>query len=397
MAGKRSGFGSVEQLPSGKWRARYKVEGQIFTAPRTFHNKTDAQLFLSDQELELARGTWRAPTRTVKTVESYGTQWIEQHNGLKNSSRQLYLRDTFPQHIVPYLGHLRLDKVTPDIVRDWHSELKEHLRVTLQNERAHIDRPSQVRDGSSTAARSYRLLRSIFNTAVEDEIIQRNPCRIKGAGNTKAAERPTLSLPEIRELTQAMPERYRALVPLLAWSGIRIGEAAALQRKDLQLSGDVPTLTVTQTYYKIDGVFELGAPKSEAGLRTIALPPHLAPIMREHLHSYTESDHGALVFTTRTGSVMLNSVQQMLRKALDHMGRRDVRAAHDLRHTGMTLAAESGASLPELKHRLGQSTTAAAEIYLHSTQDHGWLIAQRMSELADSQDNVLPMSRHTGS
>jgi len=60
----------------------------------------------------------------------------------------------------------------------------------------------------------------------------------------------------------------------------------------------------------------------------------------------------------------------------------------------MTLAAESGASLPELKHRLGQSTTAAAEGYLHSTQDHGWRIAQRMSELADSHDNVVPITKH---
>ena len=102
MAGKRSGFGSVEQLQSGKWRARYKWEGQIFNAPRTFTNKTDAQLFLSDQELELARGTWRAPTRTVKTVESYGMQWIERHNGLKNSTRQLY-RQTFTYHISPYI------------------------------------------------------------------------------------------------------------------------------------------------------------------------------------------------------------------------------------------------------------------------------------------------------
>jgi integrase len=395
MAVKRSGFGSVEQLQSGKWRARYKWEGQIFSAPRTFHNKTDAQLFLSDQELELARGTWRAPTRTVKTVEGYGTQWIERHNGLKNSTRQLY-RQTFAHHIAPYIGQLRLDKVTPDIVRDYHADLREHLQTTLQGERADIDRPSQVRDGSSTVARSYRLLRSIFTTAVEDEVIQRNPCRIKGAGNAKAAERPTLSLPEVQELAQAMPEHYRALVQLLVWSGIRTGEAAALQRKDLQLSSAAPTLTVRERVYKVKGIYELDTPKSKAGVRTIALPPHLVPIMSEHLGTYTKSDPGALVFTTRTGSCMLNSFGGSMRRALDHIGRRDVRA-HDLRHTGMTLAAESGASLPELKHRLGQSTTAAAEGYLHSTQDHGRRIAQRMSELADSQDNVLPINRHTGS
>ena len=390
MAGKRSGFGSVEQLQSGKWRARYKVEGQILNAPRTFANKTDAQLFLSDQELELARGTWRAPARTVKTVESYGKQWIERHNGLKSSTRSMY-RQLFARHIVPYLGNLRLDKVTPDIVRDWHASLSESLSAELTAE-GRADRASQVRDGSSTVARSYRLLRSIFGTAVDDEVITRNPCKIKGAGNAKAAERSTFSLPEVQELTQAMPDRYKALVQLLVWSGIRKGEAAALRRRDLQLTGNAPTLTVRERVYKVEGVYVFDTPKSEAGKRTIALPPHLTPLLSEHLDSYTKSDPNALVFTTNTGGIMLNSYDGVMRRALDQIGRRDMRG-HDLRHTGMTMAAEAGASLPELKQRLGQSTTAAAEGYLHATQAHGQRVAQRMSELADSQDNVIPIGK----
>jgi hypothetical protein len=63
---------------------------------------------------------------------------------------------------------------------------------------------------------------------------------------------------------------------------------------------------------------------------------------------------------------------------------------------GMTLAAEAGASLAELKHRLGQSTTQAAEIYLHATVDHGRRIAERMDELAQEPSNVRGMkSRST--
>jgi integrase len=85
-------------------------------------------------------------------------------------------------------------------------------------------------------------------------VIQRSPCRIKGAGNAKAAERPTLSVLEVQELTQAMPEQYRALVRLLVWSGIRTGEAAALQRKDLQLSSNARTLTVRARIYKVKRV-----------------------------------------------------------------------------------------------------------------------------------------------
>ena len=82
----------------------------------------------------------------------------------------------------------------------------------------------------------------------------------------------------------------------------------------------------------------------------------------------------------------------MLRRALGRIGRPDIRP-HDLRHTGMTLAAEAGASLAELKDRLGQSTTQAAEIYLHATVDHGRRIADRMDELASEPSNVRPMKR----
>jgi integrase len=151
-----------------------------------------------------------------------------------------------------------------------------------------------VWDRYSTVARSYRLLRPIFTTAIDDEVLPQNPCKIKGAGDAQATERPTLSLPQVQELTQAMSEHYRALVQLLVWSGIRIGEAAAFQRKDLQLSINTPTLAVWARIFKVKGVFELDTPKSEAGMRTIALPPHLAPIRRKHIDFDAKGDPDAL-------------------------------------------------------------------------------------------------------
>lgn len=65
-----------------------------------------------------------------------------------------------------------------------------------------------------TAAKAYRLLKAIFNTAVDDGLIRRNPCRIKGAGQEKSPERPVLSIPQVYTLADAVPERYRALVLL---------------------------------------------------------------------------------------------------------------------------------------------------------------------------------------
>lgn len=159
-------------------------------------------------------------------------------------------------------------------------------------------------DRYSTVARSYRLLRPIFTTAVDDEVIPQNPCKIKGAGDAQATERPTLSLPQVQELTQAMPEHYRTPGQFLVWSGIRIGEAAAFQRKDSQPLSNAPTLAVWARIYKVKGVFELDTPKSEAGMRTIALPPHLAPIRRKHIDFDAKGDPDALRFTTGARSLL---------------------------------------------------------------------------------------------
>jgi integrase len=113
------------------------------------------------------------------------------------------------------------------------------------------------------------------------------------------------------------------------------------------------------------------------------------PILVEHIENYTTGDPAELVFTTSTGGPVLTTYSQMLRRALARIGRPDVRV-HDLRHTGMTLAAEAGASLADLKLRMGQSTTRAAELYIHATVDHGRTVANAMSALAASGGVLAP-------
>lgn len=411
MTRKRSTFGSIAKLPSGRFRARFQRDGQWVNADVTFTSKTDAQLWLDSQRTDLTREAWRAPKRSRYTLDDYGKQWIRQRPKLKASTRAQYELD-WRLHVSPYLGSVRLDKLTPDAVRQWNAELAEHLAVQLDEQRqqqlargaarqaaatkrgrTYTPRgPSTAtkRDGSATVARAYRLLRTVLTTAVTDELLPANPCRIHGAGTARAAERPTLSLPEVDALAAAVPDRYAALVQLLAWSGVRIGEAAALQRRDLNLDPDTPTLTVRERAYRVAGVYELDTPKSRAGLRTVALPPHLVPLLQQHLDTYTAPTTTGLVFTTGNGGTVLSTYSQVFARALGRIGRTDVRP-HDLRHTGMTFAAQSGASLAELKQRLGQSSTAAADIYLHTTKDHGRDVANRMSELIASQDNVVPL------
>jgi integrase len=96
------------------------------------------------------------------------------------------------------------------------------------------------RDGTATVALAYRLLRSIMQTAVEDELLLRNPCRLAGAGDSQSTERPALSAAEIAALAAAVPRHYRAVVVLAAFSGLRVGELAALRVVDLHLRRGTP-------------------------------------------------------------------------------------------------------------------------------------------------------------
>jgi hypothetical protein len=165
-----------------------------------------------------------------------------------------------------------------------------------------------------------------------------------------------------------VPGRYAALVHLLAWSGARIGELAILPVGSLDLDREAPRVLISQRVYLINGVYDIDTPKSAAGRRRIALPPHLVPILLEHVETYTTEQLDDLVFTSSTGGSVLSTYSQMLSRALARIGWPDARV-HDLRHTGMTLAAEAGASLADLKLRMGQSTTRAAELYIHVTTD----------------------------
>lgn len=338
-------------------------------APKTFANETDANAWLVTVESDLTRGVLKAAPKTTPTLEKYAAKWIAQHRELKRSTRELYEGDV-RRYVLPYLGDYRIAAITPPDVRDWEATLRADL-AEAQAERAHHSGATR-QTGEASAARAYRTLRAMLNTAVEDGLILYNPCKLKGAGKAPTGERPTLSPTEVFALADAVPSQYRAVVLLASFVGLRIGEIAALRPSDLDL-GERPSVTVERRAYRMDsGQIDYDAPKSDKGVRTIALPKPVAQALTEHLATHRPNARADdLVFVTRTGrNIRGGGYSQALPKALSAIGRPDVRV-HDLRHTGGTLAAETGASMPELMNRLGHSTTAAAQVYLHASEDHG--------------------------
>ncbi len=152
---------------------------------------------------------------------------------------------------------------------------------------------------------------------------------------------------------------------------------------------DAGVLHVRRGVTRTSGEVHVGDPKSDAGRRTVAIPPHLIAVLRDHLAEHVGQGGKALLFPARGGQHMApSSLYKVWYPARAAAGRSDLRF-HDLRHTGATLAAATGATLAELMARLGHSTPAAALRYQHAAADRDRAIAEALSGFASA--NVVPL------
>jgi integrase len=224
-------------------------------------------------------------------------------------------------------------------------------------------------------------------------VIAANPCRVRGGGQVKRAKtiRPA-SLPEVEALIAALPGRYRLMALLAAWCALRFGELAELRRGDVDVRNGV--VHVRRGVVRTSGGRKVKGPKSEAGKRDVAIPPHLMPMVKNHLREHVAASRDALVFPAAGGGHMAPaSLYRVYYPARDAAGRPDLRF-HDLRHTGATLAAATGATLAELMARLGHSTAGAALRYQHAAAERDKVIAAALSKLAIG--TVTPIASASG-
>ena len=158
----------------------------------------------------------------------------------------------------------------------------------------------------AAGAKAYGLLKAILQTAEDDEIILRNPCRLKGAGHAaKARQSVALSPADLAELVAAMPPNWRALTLVSGWCGLRIGEAAGLRRGDVDLSAGILRIAQTAQYVGTPARLVIGPPKSERGVRTVHMPQHVTHALAEYIaerEPWKAKDH---VWTRRDGQATL--------------------------------------------------------------------------------------------
>jgi integrase len=274
-------------------------------------------------------------------------------------------------------------RLAPSVLAAWESAGQPMLMPT-DDARADRAVPSSDAGGSppgrTQAAQAYRLLHAVLATAVRDEFVEQNPCRVDGATVVRHPERRPAAPAEVAALAEVVPAHYRAAVLLAAWSGLRAGELFGLARRHVDL--EVGAVRVERALIELRGApISFGPPKSHAGRRTVHVPRLVIEALATHLEEYTGPDAYDLIFTTPTGKpVGAAQRSAFFSPARSAVGRPDLRW-HDLRHTGAVLAAQTGASLAELQRRLGHSTVRAALIYQHAADDRDQLLARRLDDL----------------
>jgi hypothetical protein len=248
----RRAFGSVRRLSSGRWQVRYRdLSGVLHTGPHTFTSKADAARYLAMVEADLHRGAWADPKLGRITLTEWATRWQQTTTNLRPTTRDLYAY-LLRRFLLPTFGKAALSSIDVLAVRAWLADLQ----------------AQQL--SPSTVAKAYRLLSRILGAAVEVGYLPRNPCMVKGAGQERAPEMRFATVAQVAALADAIGPRYRALVLVAAYGGLRWGELVGLRVKRVDLLHG--RVTVTEQVAEVNGQLLPGPPKTVAGRRTVTLP-----------------------------------------------------------------------------------------------------------------------------
>jgi len=360
MVARRRRFGQVRKLPSGNYQASFVgPTGIRQNAPQTFRTKTDAGRWLAQVEADLSRGTWLDDNLSRQAFGEYAKAWLRDNPKMGPRYRETCMRN-LRLHMAA-LADLPLRAITPAVVREWYA-------AALRGD-----------GGRISIQQSYRFLRAVMNSAVRDGAITKNPCNIPGAGADRAKERPVASPAQVASLIEAITPRYRAAILLAAWCGLRRGEVLGLLAQDVDL--EAGTVTIRRNRVELletPQAFDAD-PKTDAGRRTVSIPPHVLPFLAEHMATWAGADR---VFIGRDGRPMRgDAIRQAFTRARRTAAMPGFRF-HDMRHTGQTLAASTGATTKDLMRRLGHASPAAANRYLHTVDGRDAEIASALSDLA---------------
>ena len=324
--------GNIQKRPDGKWHARYRDPVGRERA-KHFTRKRDAKRWLAGVSTSVARGEWIDPALATVTVGDWAAQWLSHQVQLKPSTRERYAVALRCQ-VLPTWGSVALSDVTHAAVAGWVSDLAAgHL-------------------SAASIRYAQRVLALLLGHAVRDRRLLSNPASGVRLPRTVTRTPRFLTHRQVHELADAAGE-YRPLILILAYTGLRWGEAAALRVGRVDFIGR--RLLIEEAMVEVKGHVVFGSPKSHQQ-RSVPLPRFLIEPLRGLTADKRPDD---LVFQARDGGVLRNSNfrKRVFDPAAASAGLHGV-TPHVLRHTAASLAVASGASVKAVQRMLGHASAA---------------------------------------
>ncbi|ACY20701.1 integrase family protein [Gordonia bronchialis DSM 43247] len=316
-----------------RWLVRWVDESREHS--KSFDKKSDATAYLS--ELTTARNTGRFVHERAGrvTVAALWGEWTAQAGHL--SQKTIASRETaYCCHVMPRWAGVTVGDIRVTAVRAWVADM------------------AQAGVGVPTIERAVGVLRGLCELAVDDRRISANPCVNVKLPRRSHPDRAYLSVPHVQALAEAITFRPE-VVELLAYTGLRWGEMAALRVSDFDMLRR--RVDVSRSVTEVRGHLVWGTPKTHER-RSVPFPAVLAETIAPLMAGKGRDD---LVFTAESGGVLRNSIwrPRVFDKAVKGCQRADDTfpslSPHDLRHTAASLAISAGANVKAVQRMLGHA------------------------------------------
>lgn len=352
------------ETASGKrYRVRYRKPDHTQTSKRGFKTKKEADLYLASVEIGKAEGTYIDPATARATVGALGREWLATQSHLKPSSAAV-MESTWRIHVEPVWGRVPIGEIRYSDIQNWVHALS-------------VGGAGDNKPKSPTLVhRAYCIVSAILERSVRDRRISANPAR--GVHLPRRVGKPHryLTHEQVHALAAACGQ-HSTLIRLLAYTGLRWGEATALRSQDISLVRR--RITIERNAVLVNGQTVVGTPKTYQR-RVVPYPEFLDSALRVAIGTRGSEE---LVFPNPLGVHLVTPTTRnnsWFDKALT-TANLSTMTIHDLRHTAASLAVSAGANVKAVQRMLGHASAAMTlDTYADLFDDDLDMVAHRLSE-----------------
>lgn len=367
------------------WTVRYVDPGGKHRQS-TFARKKEADAFRNKVESDTRMGMLAPDAQRVtvgQAIEGYMDSMEQRcRDGVIGRAHVTNTELILRRHVIPHLKNRKLAELNLAMLTDWHRDVMKAKKLS-----------------PFTGRMIARMLSCAMAFAMRREWVHRNPAALLVAdlrGISPARVR-TFSIDETKKVLLAANERrYRGVRPdahlrlqcvvhLASFCGLRLGEIFGLRVEDIDFEGGV--LNIRKSLSKHEGV---KSPKSKAGVRTVAMPEHVAALLLAWIDQYQFANAGGAMFRAADGrAISMDGFRRgswaalLDRAGFPRIGERPAFRIHALRHFTASWMIDTGWSLPEVAKTLGHAKVdMTMSVYAHALADKGASRPQ-MQALAD--------------